>query len=327
MEQRQLNFAEKSVQVLTLEELEKSYHENLTTGEPVGGIYHFALIQEVLEMFEKRGLKPVVQEIFAANNKDSKRPGVTVLPQLEAEFGEKAIEAHLLRRVYANIEIRADETDDVVTCLAVAYHQKDIQLGIGPMVKVCHNQTILGAQDVVSNFTCFSGQSRKDKFTLDMVLARAQQWAEVYEQNQEARRESVGRMKSALMDREAMLRLIGVLVEKRILHDTSNKLIHDGAPYPLNSGQINETAEQLIALFSGYRTQGTGTQCSAGFAQMSQIPADAPTRSLSPCAPDAISYWDAYQRLNTVLKPDRMDIPQVLPQSLALFETLKEMIK
>ena len=302
MEQRQLNFAEKSVQVLTLEELEKSYHENLTTGEPVGGIYHFALIQEVLEMFEKRGLKPVVQEIFAANNKDSKRPGVTVLPQLEAEFGEKAIEAHLLRRVYANIEIRADETDDVVTCLAVAYHQKGIQLGIGPMVKVCHNQTILGAQDVVSNFTCFSGQSRKDKFTLDMVLARAQQWAEVYEPNQETRRESVERMKSALMDREAMLRLIGVLVEKRILHDTSNKLIHDGAPYPLNSGQINETAEQLIALFSGYRTQ-------------------------SPCAPDAISYWDAYQRLNTVLKPDRMDIPQVLPQSLALFECLTEQIK
>ena len=48
MEQRQLNFAEKSVQVLTLEELEKSYHENLTTGEPVGGIYHFALIPQVL---------------------------------------------------------------------------------------------------------------------------------------------------------------------------------------------------------------------------------------------------------------------------------------
>ena len=30
-------------------------------------------------------------------------------------------------------------------------------------------------------------------------------------------------------------------------------------------------------------TQGTGTQCSASYAQMSQIPADAPTRSLSPC--------------------------------------------
>jgi hypothetical protein len=129
---KQLNFAEKPVQVLTLDELEKSYHENLPTGDPVGGIYHFALIQQVLALFENRGLKPVVQEIFAAANRDSKRPGVTILPQLEEKFGEKAIEAHLLRRVYANIEIRCDETDELVTCLAVAYHQKGIQLGIGP---------------------------------------------------------------------------------------------------------------------------------------------------------------------------------------------------
>ena len=34
---------------------------------------------------------------------------------------------------------------------------------------------------------------------------------------------------------------------------------------------------------AGALTQGTGTQCSASYAQMSQIPADAPTRSLSPC--------------------------------------------
>ena len=34
---KQLNFAEKPVQVLTLDELEKSYHENLPTGDPVGG--------------------------------------------------------------------------------------------------------------------------------------------------------------------------------------------------------------------------------------------------------------------------------------------------
>ena len=293
MEQRQLNFAEKSVQVLTLEELEKSYHENLTTGEPVGGIYHFALIQQVLEIFEERGLKPVVQEIFAAANRDSKRPGVTLLPQLEEKFGERAIEAHLLRRVYANIEIRSDETDDIVTCLAVAYHQKGIQLGIGPMVKVCHNQTILGAQDVVSNYTCYSGQSRKDKYSLEMVMNRAQRWADDYEPFQKVRRERMAALKSAQMDRNGMLQLIGVLVEKRILHDTNNDVLRISQPYPLNSSQINETSEQLIALMRH----------------------DEP-----------ISYWDAYQQLNTVLKPSRMDIPQVLPQSLALFETLKEMI-
>ena len=290
---RQLNFAEQAVQVLTLEELERSYHENLPTGDPVGGIYHFALIQQVLAIFEKRGLTPVVQEIFAAANRDSKRPGVTLLPQLEEKFGERSVEAHLLRRVYANVEIRSDETDDIVTCLAVAYHQKGIQLGIGPMVKVCHNQTILGAQDVVSNYTCYGGQSRKDKYTLEMVMNRTQQWADDYEPYQKIRAERVSAMRSALMDREGMLRLIGLLVEKRILHDTNNDVLRISQPYPLNSSQINETSEQLIALMRH----------------------DEP-----------ISYWDAYQQLNTVLKPSRMDIPQVLPQSLALFETMYEQI-
>lgn len=294
MEQRTLNFAEAPVQVLTLDELEKSYHENLPTGDPVGGIYHFALIQKVLETFEQRGLQPVVQEIFAAANRDSKRPGVTILPQLEEQYGERSIEAHLLRRVYANIEIRSDETNDVVTCLAVAYHQKGIQLGIGPMVKVCHNQTILGAQDVISNYTCYSGQNRKDKYSLEMVLNRAEQWADEYEPYQKIRAERVSDMKSAQMDRDRMLRLIGVLVEKRILHDSQNDVLRVSAPYPLNSSQINETSEQLIALMRH----------------------DEP-----------VSYWDAYQQLNTVLKPSRMDIPQVLPQSLALFETMYDEIQ
>ena len=300
MEQRQLNFAEAPVQVLTLEELEKSYHENLPTGDPVGGIYHFALISEVLEVFEQRGLKPVIQEIFAAANRDSRRPGVTLLPQLEEKYGERAIEAHLLRRVYANIEIRSDETDDIVTCLAVAYHQKGIQLGIGPMVKVCHNQTILGAQDVVSNYACWGMQKsdgrckKSEKLGVEDIITRAQQWADDYEPYQKIRRERMGLLKSAQMDREGMLQLIGILVEKRILHDTANEVLRQSSPYPLNSSQINETSEQLIALMRH----------------------DEP-----------ISYWDAYQQLNTVLKPGRMDIPQVLPQSLALFETMVEQIK
>ena len=293
MEQKQLNFAEQAVQVLTLGELERSYHENLPTGDPVGGIYHFALIQQVLAIFEKRGLTPVVQEIFAAANRDSKRPGVTLLPQLEEQYGERSVEAHLLRRVYANIEIRSDETDDIVTCLAVAYHQKGIQLGIGPMVRVCHNQTILGAQDVVSNYTCYGGQSRKDKLSLESVIGRAELWADEYEPYQKIRRERMSALKSAQMDRNGMLQLIGILVEKRILHDTNNEVLRSSQPYPLNSGQINETSEQLIALMRH----------------------DEP-----------ISYWDAYQQLNTVLKPGRMDIPQVLPQSLALFETMYENI-
>ena len=330
MEQRQLNFAEKPVQVLTLEELERSYHENLPTGDPVGGIYHFALIQQVLNLFEKRGLKPMVQEIFAAANRDSKRPGVTLLPQLEEKYGERAIEAHLLRRVYANIEIRSDETDDVVTCLAVAYHQKGIQLGIGPMVKVCHNQTILGAQDVVSNYACFGARrgqepsapqashscsSPRVRPSLEMVLARAEKWAEDYEPYQKIRCERMSALKDAAFSRQDMLQLIGILVEKRILHDSANEVLHVATPYPLNSGQINETAENLLALFA-HRGQSPSNPVAALPSHSGDSPHELPT----------LSYWDAYQQLNTVLKPNRMDIPQVLPQSLVLIETMNEMI-
>ena len=124
-------------------------------------------------------------------------------------------------------------------------------------------------------------------------MARAEQWAEDYEPYQKIRAERISAMKSVLMDRAGMLRLIGILVEKRILHDSANEVLRVATPYPLNSGQINETAEQLIALMRH----------------------DEP-----------ISYWDAYQQLNTVLKPGRMDIPQVLPQSLALYEALQEQI-
>ena len=125
-------------------------------------------------------------------------------------------------------------------------------------------------------------------------MARAEQWADDYEPYQKVRRERMAALRNAEFTRDDMLKLIGVLVEKRILHDTNNDVLRISQPYPLNSSQINETSEQLISMMNGNQPQ---------------------------------NYWDAYQQLNTVLKPSRMDIPQVLPQSLALFETMYENIK
>ena len=39
------------------------------------------------------------------------------------------------------------------------------------------------------------------------------------------------------------------------------------------------------------------------------------------------TFRDVPQQLNRVLKPDKMDIPQVLPQQLALTETLTDIAK
>lgn len=289
---KELDFTKNKVQVLTLDDLEKTYRENLTDGTPVGGIYHFELIHLVFKMFEQQGLRPEVQEIFAANNKDSKRPGATILKELAEKYGEHAIEAHLLRRVYANIIIHEGESDHVVTCLAVAYHQKGIQLGIGPMVRVCHNQTILGAEDVIANYSCYGKVDRNLRNGLGEVLERARDWANHYGVQQEERQLAMQQMASVPFTYDDMLRLIGRLVELRVIHDTSNPILHYNEPYPLSSCQINETAEKLFLMMSESEDR---------------------------------SYWDAYQQLNTVLKPDRMDIPAIMPQSLALFETMKEL--
>ena len=284
---KKLDFKTNKVETLTLEDLRQTYKENLVTGQPVGGIYHFELIARVMELFEKAGLNPHIQEIFAADNRDSKRPGVTLLPQLEEKYGERALEAHLLRRVYANIEVRADESEDMVTCLAVAYHQKGIQVGIGPMVRVCHNQTILSARDVVSTYSWQGFRQRREELTIEALMSCVKDWAQIYGDQQQGRMSTVEHLKSQAFTRDDLYKTIGVLVEKRIRHDTGNKELHNSAPYPLNSSQINETAETLISNYSS-----------------------------------EFSFWDAFNCFNTVLKPDRMDIPQVLPQSVALAETL-----
>ena len=63
-------------------------------------------------------------------------------------MGEHAFEAYTLRRIYANVKVCESGMDGIDMNMAVAYHQLGIQVAFGPMVHVCHNQTILGAQDI-----------------------------------------------------------------------------------------------------------------------------------------------------------------------------------
>ena len=281
--------------MLTLEELEQSYHENHVDGTPVNGIYHFVLIQQMLELFSKAGLQPDVQEIFAANNRDAQRPGVTVLPAVEERDGQGAVSAHLLRRVYANIALRCDETNEMVTNVAVAYHQKGIQLAIGPMVKVCHNQCIMGRPDVVANYCCYNGDTRlpREQRTIGHLMNTAREWAEDYEAQQFGRSAVGDMLRQRLFRRDDALTLMGVLMERRVRHDTSDVMLHTSDMYPLNSAQINSACENLLKTLS--------------------------TR-------EEPTWWDAYQDLNTLLHPDSTDIPSVLPQQLALIETMRTMV-
>ena len=299
-----LNFKENKVQVLSLEELERTYHENHVDGTPVGGVYHFVLLQEILDILSKAGLKADVQEIFAANNRDAQRPGVTLLPQLEEKFGEGALEAHVLRRVYANVALLDGETDDFVTNLAVAYHQRGIQVAIGPMVKVCHNQCIMGRADVAANYSMFGGRANNEKLALQGIYGKVAEWACLHSLDGGSRRtEKIEKLQGVPFGKFDAYEFVGRLVEERVICDSHIPEVRRATreaerivDYPLNSAQINSVAETMFS-----RGYATGL----------------------PEPPSTI--WDAYNLCTEVLKPNQMDIPAVIPQHVALWEILSTM--
>lgn len=107
-------------QPLTLEMLERTQHENDVQGRPLKGIYHFQLINDILSMCNEFGYQTEVYDLFAAQNRDKNMPGVTVIRQVEEKYGDNAVEAHILRRVFANIRITDFDNSETTTGLAIA---------------------------------------------------------------------------------------------------------------------------------------------------------------------------------------------------------------
>lgn len=147
--QRQFDFQNNGIEVMDLETLQRTYKENDIYGNPVRGIYHYQVIQRMTDICRRHNLNYEVEEIFAAQNKNRTQPGVVILPQVEQTYGEKAVEAHVLRRIFTTIRILNGDTDELTTTLVVAYHQDGIQAAIGPCVRICHNQCILHPNEVL----------------------------------------------------------------------------------------------------------------------------------------------------------------------------------
>lgn len=123
------DFEKAKVQTLSLDQLARTHKENDIYGKPLRGIYHYDLLNQIIGMCNAQNYDVEVYDLFAAQNKDRNTPGVVLLPQVEAQYGERAVEAHILRRVFANIRITNFDDADHTTNLAVAFHQKGIQVG------------------------------------------------------------------------------------------------------------------------------------------------------------------------------------------------------
>ena len=257
------DFSKEKVQTITLAELEATYKENDVYGRPLGGIYHSDLINGISDMARNAGLEVEIGDMFAVNNLDGKRPGVALLPEVEEKEGERSIRAHLLRRVFAVIRLASSTPSTSCPAIAISYSQHGIQIGIGPNIHICRNQTILGAKQMIANF----GYRRLEMDKKDLAgpdwwrptvggwideVARGVmqlQWADIIQSLDEQ-----------LVYESDMQQIFGGLMQLRIQADTSERSLRTGEVPPLTQSQINHCMERVLIKHFGRGGAGMCTK-------------------------------------------------------------------
>lgn len=279
------DFEANSIEQMDLNTLKRTHKENDVYGNPIKGIYHFQLIDRIAEICKSHNLNYEVEGIFAAQNKNKNMPGVVVLPQVEQVHGDKAIEAHIVRRVFTTIQIKDGENEELTTNIAIAYHQDGIQAAIGPCVKICHNQCILSPERLISTYG-------KEKVAMEELFSIIDLWLRNFHTDMSFDRERIEKMKNRILTPDEILKMIGLLQVTRVAHDSKDKTLSSKVKaYPLNQAQISIFTEDLLKL------------------QQRQ---------------SLISIWDMYNIATNLYKPNRTDIPVILPQNATLADMMAE---
>lgn len=288
-EDKFFDFEKAKTQAITLEQLSRTHREDDVYGNPLRGIYHFDLFNKVIDECTELGYNVEVYDMFAAQNRDRQSPGVVRLPQVEAVKGQHAVEAHILRRVYANIRIMDFDDDETTTNVAVAFHQKGIQIGFGPNVMICHNQCMLSPELYMSSY---SEKGRKGSgMEVSAMLDTLKSWLVDARHIIETDRERIDKMKETRITAEQMFLLIGLMTATRVKADTSRKSIRENITYPLNQSQITLFTEDMLEAYH---------------------------------EKEFVTAWDMYNSATNLYKANRMDIPALLPQNRAMVNFMRD---
>ena len=265
------DFSKEKVQTITLAELEATYKENDVYGRPLGGIYHSDLINDISDIARNAGLEVEMGDMFAVNNLDGKRPGVALLPEVEEKEGERSIRAHLLRRVFAVIRLVAGESHTLpeaahgISCpaIAISYSQHGIQIGIGPNIHICRNQTILCAKQMISNFGYRRLEmDKKDLAGPDWWRPTVEGWIDEVAKGvmQQQWADIIQSLDEQLVYESDMQQIFGGLMQLRIQADTSEKSLRTGEIPPLTQSQINHCMERVLIKHFGKGGAGMCTK-------------------------------------------------------------------
>jgi len=279
------NFQLNNIEVLDLETLRATHKENDIYGNPLRGVYHYEVINKVMDICKNSGLNYNVEEIFAAQNRSRQNPGVVILPQVEAIHGTNAAQAHILRRVYTTIRINDRETPEMTSNIVIAYHQDGIQIAFGPCVKICHNQCILNKERIASNYGA-------DKVSDDELFQSVGDWMSNFFEYRENDLRVLEKMREINCTQNDVYQLIGLLTSLRVAHDSDSAILRQEVKcYPLTQSQISQFTEDYLM-------------------KVQETP--------------ILNLWDIYNIATELYKPGKTDIPNLIPQNFALMEVLTD---
>ena len=147
--------------------------------------------------------------------------------------------------------------------IALSYSQHGIQIGIGPNIHICRNQTILCANQLIANYGyCRIDMDKKELAGPDWWRPTVRGWMEEVAMGVMQREwaEIIQSLDEQLVYESDMQQIFGGLMQLRIQADTSEKSLRTGDVPPLTQSQINHCMEKVLIKHFGKGGAGMCTK-------------------------------------------------------------------
>ncbi len=291
-----VDFGNLKVVPIDMTDLELSIKEKWLDGTPVGGITHHNLMSFILNTFFTV-CEPRISSMYAVNNRDKVRPGVTQDAAMAEKLGVDSAQSMIFRRVHAVIYLSNHE--ETVTSVAVSWHQLGFTLGIGPNVRVCENGCILDAEHIVSSYTLPYKNLKDRKLPLETIKDTVEGWAKEFHAIDDGGQAFMEKLKGVVLEPKEMMFLFGKLAFDRVASDLGSTIIENPPFAALNQSQLNVAMSQYGVEHFGRTSNNL----------------------------KSISAWEALNYFNYPLKPVNCDVPLILPQQYAVTKIMQDYLE
>ena len=282
---------------ITMEQLHAGSDIEDRNGDILNGMNAYTLIGQVAQMAHNYHGDCRITDLFVADNVNKAQGnGIAINKRIKDAYQKATgtenipFAAATFNRVFCNIELVGQNTDTHVANIVVATNQSGLQVAIGAKAYACRNQTILGANHLVSSYGSRKSMSTEEFLrAVDLMLSGYR-----FVDDMEALR----RMQQIEMTDEQVLMFMGYLRYLYAKYNSRDAAIRGSvtgsyAIYPMDASQLNRFDQSVV------QTE----------------------RSLHG---RPMTVYDLYQGATTIYKVARTDMPNILPQNLAFVQTLEE---